>query len=96
MTDAEKLVEAVARRMRENWLTMKDPQVAPLSWDDLDQDGRDYWVEDARAALRSIDAAGWQLMPKKPTEDMWNAINSAWGAEECWANLLAAAPKVVP
>jgi hypothetical protein len=82
----EKLVEAVARR---------NAEAGGFDWDAMGV-YQAYYLNAVRRDVAAIDAAGWQIVPKELTEDMWNAINSAWGAEECWANLLAAAPKVVP
>lgn len=56
----------------------------------------------ARAALAAIDAAGWQVVPKEPIEEM---VAAGWASNghfsdssplQVWQAMLAAAPKVTP
>lgn len=52
--------------------------------------------DDARAVLRELDVAGYALVPKKPTDEMAQALH-VWetrpSPEAEWATMLAAAPK---
>jgi hypothetical protein len=52
-----------------------------------------------RAALAAIDAAGFAIVPKEPTEEMETAYWRAQGmdrapCDQTWDAMLAAAPKV--
>jgi len=75
-----------------------------------DADSQNPWTV-AEVALEAIAAAGWQVVPKEPTQEMDNAASDKldwgppgyWDAAEgsadpskCWRLMLAAAPKVTP
>jgi hypothetical protein len=56
-------------------------------------------IRHARAALAAIDAAGFAIVPKEPTEEMETAYWRAQGmdrapCDQTWDAMLAAAPKV--
>ncbi len=62
-----------------------------------------YWFEPEKArmkiaveaVIRALDAAGWQLVPKVATEEMYSAAIMHSNPVVWWDNMLAAAPKLV-
>jgi hypothetical protein len=49
-------------------------------------------ASDARVVLAAIEAAGWQVVPKEPTEEMLTNGDNGF-ALVIWRDALAAAPK---
>lgn len=104
------LVEAVARAAyirQSKWLAQNGPGSRP-SWDSPDADPRykASLVEDAIAALRAIEDAGWKVVPVEATPEMENAAYEVqvkgadlhdFTAHDCakdiWAAMIAAPPK---
>jgi len=69
---------------------------------------KEAFIDEARAAIHAIEAAGYRIVPVEPTEEMLKNGDlclmgcrddygeSCYGGRHVWAELLAAAPKVVP
>jgi hypothetical protein len=102
MTDAgEKLVETVARAVG------LDIDIAPGHERCLDcLEERDDQIRQAEHILRTIEAAGYRIVPVEPTEEMSDTGKYAMkGSSDeryehqraliVWSSMLAAAPKVV-
>jgi hypothetical protein len=87
MSDRDKLIEAMARGMAIDARAYEGPD---LHW-------RAY-VDDAQSALAAIEANGFAVVPREPTEAMKIAAFEAAGphTEECpldvWRAMIAAAP----
>jgi hypothetical protein len=71
----------------------------PAAWAYEDQDRHDMAVrreqslDHADAALASIEAAGWQCVPREPTKEMYEAGWWQAGTHDIYRAMLAAAPK---
>ena len=74
MTDAEGLVEAVAADI---YAEMCPFRGSVSAYDNLNGNAKNVYRNYARAALSAISAAGWQVVPVKPTEEM---SNEGWDA----------------
>jgi len=48
-------------------------------WGKLDDSARGFFRKEARAAIAALDAAGFAIVPKEPTEAMLQAGSDAWG-----------------
>lgn len=90
------LIEAMARAMsrrimlEEAGIPIEQTLEAMIA---VDRAVDEHWTQcekEARAALAAIDAAGWAMVPKMPTEAMLRCGHANWFA------LLNAAPKVTP
>lgn len=90
MTD--ELVERLARAMA----AANPRNVAKIALDDMVPLSRERYCKLARAALSAIEAEGYVVVPRKPTEEMLascgNGECAKW-APGAWANYIAASPK---
>lgn len=94
MNDA--LIEAVAKAMFARDMPSSD-------WDDkYDEDVREPYRKNARAALAAIEAQGYRVVPVEPTNAMVDAmyaldkVDDRWPAcaDDIWRAMLSAAPKL--
>lgn len=103
MSDADKLIEAVAKAVCvQNLVSTRQPQDAAT----IDAYWRSF-VPEARAALAAVEAAGWVLVPVEPTIKMcdaamelsenpsrtgWRYVPKAPG--DAWRMMLSARPRI--
>jgi hypothetical protein len=81
MTPAEHLIEAISRELGRDWI----PQCI---WT--------QWRSEAEGIIKAIDAAGWQIVPKVPTEEMLEELgDSSLTCDLIYNRMLAAAPRIV-
>lgn len=113
---SDKLIEAVAKAicqsaMDENEVARNTP-MEPLTFSRNTAGDASLWAifeTDAAAALFAIEASGYRVVPKEPTEAMSKAdfshafktpddmpADDNWRPDVVYAAMLAAAPKVTP
>lgn len=93
---SDKLIEAVAEAIHAQEAVRIGKTRA---WSSETTDEQDLWLGDARAALAAIEASGYRVVPKEPTEAMLKhakAWGSVGGERVIWDAMLAAATKVTP
>ena len=102
------LIETMARVVFDRWRNGNNFQDRVPEWADLDQDDRDAWLTEMRENFAAIEAAGYRLVPVEPTLAQCAAGETAIRniprtgvvpeeteeAQDCYAAMLAAAPKV--
>ena len=59
---------------------------------------KDYWTEAAKQVIAAIEASGYAVVPKEPTEEMVKAaiVNDCDAPINTYLAMLSAAPKVTP
>lgn len=90
------LIEAVARAILAERYQLENGRLnTNISWETIDENTRVRYLDQARAALQSIEASGYAIVPVEPTEDMLDAPD--WRADAgkgAYAALLSARPRV--
>lgn len=103
---SDKLIEAVAKAicqsaMDENEVARNTP-MEPFTFSRNTAGDVSLWAifeTDAAAVLAAIEASGYRVVPKEPTEAMLKhakAWGSVGGERVIWDAMLAVAPKVTP
>ncbi len=98
---SDKLIEAVAKAIYER-KALEIGNIRP--WLSVSSVQRVISFEDARAALAAIEASGYRVVPKEPTDEMaenarnaiYKLLPSKLRAKAVYVAMLAAAPKVTP
>ena len=98
---SDKLIEAVAKALFDTIHREHRGDAWPTTRDDV----RDGWRKQARSALSAIEASGYAVVPKEPTEKMISSarnhiydlgLTSSDRVTRIYAAMLAARPKVTP
>ena len=70
-------VEVMARAAYESWAVRWERLTGEkfLGWDEPDPDDRrEDWLNDTRATLAALSAAGFKVLPGEPTKEMLDAV----------------------
>lgn len=98
MTDlVEGAVHAMAEVLWRQYLKILSHPSGVLDWATATRAHPTFcqgFINQARAALSSVEAAGYRVVPVEPTPEMVNSYSIPGRMRAMWAAALAAAPKV--
>lgn len=90
---SDELIEAVAKALNE-FENQRVPHMAK-PWSLLTVPVRDVVLAEARAALSAIEAAGFVVVPKDPTQEMIDMARHDYAEPRaCYSLMIAGRPKI--